>query len=214
MIKLKDILKENNFDSLSKEFIDFVWNRHPETSTLKPFRKEMSTKITNFVNQLSKLEDKENALRQLNDFYSVAKTMVDSMNQAAQSAKQSSDEIERIASDVAKKDIDLDNKNQETQKNIFDNTFRTILDNAKKSYSSLKDKEIVKKIDELVNIIYDNYNSKKYEMANNGAARLIAMFFRKNEFTLWKNEFTDANMPNTKTLEILDSVKDSISKGQ
>lgn len=201
------------FDKAAKDAINLIFNRHTLSQDTKPFSKDMSTAGAHSINKLYTLPDKVLAKELLDNLVVRWTEYAELMNQTVALKKQNRDGIEQKISALEKEKIDLDIQNQQTQKNTFDETFKDLLEKCKQNYNTLQDKEIVKKLDELFDLVYKNYQSKKYVEATNGAARIVATLFPNMKFTMWANEFTAAKLPNTRTLEILDSYKDMIAKG-
>lgn len=202
----------------ARKAVDLVWNRSDASKDLKPFTKDMSQSGTKTINNIIKIAKESGK-------YSVAVGIVGSlvssweeyanwMLQTSKLAQQNQDQIEQKVSALAKEKIDLEVESKEKQKAMFDETFMPLLSKARENIKSLQDKEVAQKVNELIGVVLNNYKSGKYETATAGAAKFIATFFPNMIFTLWKNDFTKAKLPNTKTLELLDDYKEILANAK
>lgn len=125
------------------------------------------------------------------------------------------EEIQKKISSIEQENIDLKNKNDESNKKTFDETFKPLLDNCKKIYQSLKDEKIKSKLNDLVNIVFKNYSDGNYYEAIGGASRLIVTFFADGKtFSGWNNKWTENKLDNTEILRVLDTYKKIIKEGK
>lgn len=202
----------DNFDEKLKEGRDILFHNHEISKGYEIFTKIMQKNGIETLNNLNILykKDKEKAISVLDNILNTWKKYSQSFKNIIIFGKQSDDWFQEKISKLENEKIDLHNKSQEYAKKTFDENFKVLLDECKRNYSLLKDKDIVKKLDELYNIIYQNYNSKKYMEAIDGASHLVITFFPNKKF-FWKNEWTDQKLSNEKTLKILDEYKSQLN---
>lgn len=198
----------DSFEERINKVRDILFHNHEISKGYEIFTKEMQRSGIKSLNNIFNIhkDKKELADSMLDNLLSMFKTYADSVKKTISASKQNDEWVQAKISEIEKEKIDLEIDSQTHAKRTFDETFKGLLDECKKNYSLLKDKEIVKKLDDLFSIIYKYYDSKKYLVAMDAASHFISTFLPNKNF-YWKNEWTDMKLSNEKTLKMLDEYK-------
>jgi hypothetical protein len=202
----------DNFEEKIKVARDILFHNHEISRGYEIFTKEMQRSGIETLNNLNTIykKNKETANSMLDNTLNMLKTYSNSVKNTISATKQNDEWVQAKISELEKEKIDLESNNQAYAKKTFDENFKGLLDECKKNYSLLKDKDIVKRLDDLYNIVYKYYDSKKYSTAVDAASHLIVTFFPNKNF-YWKNEWTDQKLSNEKTLKVIDEYKSKLN---